>query len=100
MRVTIGDRLGIRTHLPPRHVVRTPPRQDDEVQYEPPVVQVLRLADVPSSRIVPAEVVRPEPEGPPRKRGEMIWIKKDVAILRIEGSPPITPDEYASNRRR
>lgn len=38
--------------------------------------------------------------GPPRVRGEMVWLKKDVSILRIQGRADLTPEEFSENRRR
>jgi hypothetical protein len=121
MRVTIGERLHISFKPTSPIPVEPIPEQSAPVWVEPEVAgPVIRLADAPSAvskpcvspgrytegcpcdycRIRTAELRQTEYLGPPRVRGEMVWLKKDVAILQIEGRPPISPDEHANNRRR
>jgi len=102
VRVTLGERLGVRPAAarPTREEART----DEAVPtwIEPEVAgPVVDLRVAPSSTLPwvhPA--LRPDDGGPARVRGEMVWTKKDVCILQIEGRPPIPPETYAENRRR
>lgn len=119
MRVTLGERLGLVSRP-----TKASPVQHSTEDVEGPVWStgpVLRLADCPSAASVPCrtpgkysegcpcdycrrrtrELSRQNEElGPRRVRGEMVWIKKDVSILKIQGRPELTPEEYSSNRRR
>jgi hypothetical protein len=102
LRVTIGERLGLSTVVPRPPAGET--RLDDAAPtwVEPEVAgPILDLRVAPSSTlpwIHPA--CRESDGGPARVRGEMVWTKKDVCILQIEGHPAISPETYAENRRR
>lgn len=105
MRVTIGERLGIR---PSKDLSCVPEHISDDAAYDhaaPVFVQpesVLRLADLPSAKTVMFESI-PEPiedDGPRRVRGEMVWLHKTAPTLVIEGRPGISPEEHAAGRRR
>lgn len=105
LRVTLGVRLG----LAPRGT-RPPPVQstcDDPVDTGgvPEWVRpetVIRLVDLPSCATVPVEVPNEfiDEPGPPRVRGEMIWLHKTAPTLVIEGRRGLTPEEHAAGRRR
>jgi hypothetical protein len=105
MRVTIGERLGIKPSKDLQAVPR--PITDDPVcdGRAPEFIQpesVLRLADLPSAKTVMFESI-PEPiddDGPPRVRGEMVWLHKTAPTLVIEGRPGLSPDDHAAGRRR
>lgn len=62
--------------------------------------KVLRLADLPSALTVPVEVVQEPKDGPPRVRGEMVWLHKTAPVLVIEGRQGLSPDEHVAGRRR
>lgn len=38
--------------------------------------------------------------GPPRKRGQMVWVHKTAPEIEIEGSKGLAPDDIAKMRRR
>ena len=100
MRVTIGERLGLQ--VVKAHVQLPPKIESVEIDHvisskEPDV----RLSSCPSSSIPWGDpLVREDDGGPSRVRGEMVWLKKDVSILRIEGHRDLTPNEFSDNRRR
>ena len=105
MRVTIGERLGMR---PSKDLSAVPRHVSDDPVYDraaPEWVQpenVLRLADLASAKTVLFESI---PEliddyGPARVRGEMVWLHKTAPTLVIEGRPGISPDDHAAGRRR
>jgi hypothetical protein len=101
MRVTIGIRLGLVKSGPTSPTPRpVEPPSDDAVPTWVAPEKVLRLADLPSCKTVPVEVVPPEREGPPRVRGEMVWLHKTAPVLVIEGRPDVSPDDHAAGRRR
>jgi hypothetical protein len=103
--VTIGERLGIK---PSKDLRAVPKHISDDPAYDeraPEFIQpenVLRLADLPSANTVMFECI-PEPiddGGPPRVRGEMVWLHKTAPTLVIEGGPGLSPDDHAAGRRR
>ena len=103
MRVTIGVRLGL---LPKVSKQAIPEHISDDHSYDCAIPEwvapenVLRLADIPSSTAVPVERIREVPDGPPRVRGEMVWLHKTAPTLVIEGRPGISPEDHAAGRRR
>lgn len=103
LRVTLGYRLGVAprsTTPPPKRTLEMPTVDTDAVPHEIEPEKVLRLADVPSCPTVPVELV-PEPkDGPPRVRGEMVWLHKTAPVLVIEGRQGLSPEEHAAGRRR
>lgn len=105
MRVTIGERLGLK---PSKDLKAVPKHISDDPMHDPaaPVwVQpenVLRLADLPSATTVVFEAI-PEPiddGGPRRVRGEMVWLHKTAPTLVIEGRPGLSAEDHAAGRRR
>ena len=102
MRVTIGERLGL---VPRKDLQAVPTPISDDPEYDcaaPTWVQpeqVIRLQDLPSCKTVPVEIVPEVPEGPPRVRGEMVWLHKTAPILVIEGQR-LSPEDHAAGRRR
>src|SRR5574337_825899 len=73
---------------------------DDGVPLWVEPEKVLRLAELPSARTVPVEVV-PETSddpGPRRVRGEMVWLHKTAPVLVIEGRR-LSPEDHAAGRR-
>lgn len=101
MRATIGERLGIR---PDKRITRPiGTRTDDPVPtwVEPERAAPLRLAECPSSEYVPPHPTESDEElGPPRVRGEMVWLHKTAPVLVIQGRPDLSPEEHSSGRRR
>lgn len=104
MRVTIGERLGLVAKAPKVSQQKpttdeTGPAWDDTG----PDLPVIRLADCPSSGHVPVrhEVILDYdvPQGPPRIRGEMVWLHKTAPILVIEGGA-LSPEDHSTGRRR
>lgn len=103
MRVTIGERLGIVRNTAYIHQRKPLPDEDEAIPeaIEPEYARPLRLADCPSSTLPYGTPVRRlDDGGPARVRGEMVWLKKDVSILRIEGRRDLNPEEFSENRRR
>lgn len=103
MRVTIGERLGITKRKVARGTTAPLPSNtsDDGVPLWVEPEKVLRLAELPSARTVPVEVV-PETSddpGPRRVRGEMVWLHKTAPVLVIEGRR-LSPEDHAAGRRR
>ncbi len=105
MKVTIGERLGLLPKIPaprvPEHISDDPYYGDAAPVWVEPE-NVLRLADLPSADTVKFESI-PEPiedGGPPRIRGEMVWLHKTAPTLVIEGRPGLSPDDHAAGRRR
>lgn len=101
MKVTIGERLGL---LPrPKARGTTPPATEDISEDAVPLwvrpEKVVRLAHCPSAQTVPVEVIPPERTGPPRVRGEMVWLHKTAPILVIEGQR-LSAEDHAAGRRR
>src|SRR5262245_49697629 len=103
MRVTLGERLGLRargTKVSGRRPISEcdgVPREV-EPEYAGPVV---RLREAPSSTLPYGRpFVRPDDDGPPRVRGEMVWTHKTAPTLVIEGRPDLSPEEHAAGRRR
>ena len=105
MRVTIGERLGMR---PSKDLSCVPEHISDDPAYDhaaPEFVKpeaVLRLADLPSAKTVMFESIPEliEDYGPPRGRGEMVWLHKTAPTLVIEGRQGLSPEEHAAGRRR
>lgn len=119
MRVTIGERLGL---VPRPTKVVTPPHSTEDVEgpswrTEP----TLRLSGLPSASSKPCRTpgkycegcecdyctrrtreLRRQAEdlGPPRVRGEMVWLHKTAPTLVIEGQRDMSPEEHAAGRRR
>lgn len=105
MRVTIGERLGIR---PSKDLKAVPKTISDDPECDaraPEFIEperVLKLADLPSAPTVMFESI-PEPiddGGPARVRGEMVWLHKTAPTLVIEGRQGLSPEEHAAGRRR
>ena len=102
MRVTIGYRLGLRPSKElavPKHIPDDPGYDQAAPEWIQPE-KVLKLSEAPSCKTVPMEVVPKAPDGPPRVRGEMVWLHKTAPTLVIEGRPGLTPEEHAAGRRR
>jgi hypothetical protein len=102
MRVTIGERLGLPTFRINIRSTRPPPDEAVPTWIEPEKAgPVLRLDQCPSStRPFGSPFVRPSVGGPPRVRGEMVWLGKTAPAIVIEGRPDLSPEEHASGRRR
>lgn len=105
MRVTIGERLGLargtKPPATPEHISDDPACGDAVPEWVQPE-RVLRLRDLPSADTVPVERL-PDPDldlGPPRVRGEMVWLHKTAPVLVIEGKSGLSPEEHAAGRRR
>jgi hypothetical protein len=104
MRVTLGERLGITFHTPKARPSVTPQSDGIPEEIEPEVVQpinVIRVRGAPSSTLpLGYPWTRPDDGGPPRVRGEMVWLHKTAPTLVIEGRPGLTAEEHAAGRRR
>ena len=99
MRVTIGERLGIRREV--TRVQSVPVVDRLEIEATVSVEDRIVLASCPSSSIEWGERrVREDDGGPPRVRGEMIWLHKTAPTLVIEGRGDLSPEEHAAGRRR
>lgn len=104
LRMTIGERLGLAprgTRPPPTEAHHEPP-ESSGVPVEVIPEKVLRLADLPSATTAVFEAI-PEPiddGGPPRVRGEMVWLHKTAPTLVIEGRQGLSPEDHAAGRRR
>lgn len=99
MRVTIGERLGLTRPAALRDVMLPGPGSSEPlVAASPPTVD---LRSAPSSS---APWGRPpdrrDDGGPPRVRGEMVWLHKTAPTLVIQGRGDISPEEHAAGRRR
>lgn len=122
MRVTIGERLGLnrRATTEPGQVARSEDGVPSPVEREE-AGPVVRISGARSKRDEPCrtpgrycpgcpcpycfrrsrELAREHEElGPPRKRGEMLWLHKTAPVLVIEGGPSLSPEEHAAGRRR
>jgi hypothetical protein len=107
MKVTIGVRLGL---IPKNSPPAVPEHISDDPEYDhaaPEFItpeRVLRLTDCASADTIPferiSEPLDDERLGPPRVRGEMVWLHKTAPVLVIEGRPPLSPEEHAAGRRR
>lgn len=104
LRLTIGERLGLATKVtipaPPRF--RHGPPESSGVPVEVTPEKVIRLADAPSAKTLMFESIPEHIDdgGPPRVRGEMVWLHKTAPTLVIEGGRGLTPEEHAAGRRR
>jgi hypothetical protein len=104
MRATIGERLGIK---PSRDLQAVPEHISDDLAYDhaaPEWVRpetVLRLIDLPSAKTIMFESIPEHIDdgGPPRVRGEMVWLHKTAPILVIEGGK-LSAEDHAAGRRR
>lgn len=110
MRVTIGERLGLRPKVQVATKKEFTTSQDDDPGectdgwhgWTCRCMEVKRrpTEEIPSSPIVPQEADRPIQDGPPRVRGEMVWLHKTAPTLVIEGRPGLSPEEHVAGRRR
>ena len=107
MKVTIGERLGLLPKVPtprvPEHISDHPMHDPATPVYVEPE-KVIRFQDIPSA---PAAVFESIPEpvdserlGPPRVRGEMVWLHKTAPVLVIEGRRGLSAEDHAAGRRR
>ena len=106
MRVTIGERLGIRPSTNqdaiPRHISDNGECEEPIPSFIPPE-KVLRLADCGSCDTVPVEKWDEDTDvdpGPARVTGHTEWLHKSIPVLVIHGRAAISPEEYAAGRRR
>jgi hypothetical protein len=102
MRVTIGDRLGLKPKAnkpePKNHT-----SDDSEFVRMESNLPVVNLKAAPSSSFVPDNTPKQaddESVGPPRVRGEMVWLHKTAPTLVIQGKKGISAEEHAAGRRR
>lgn len=103
VRVTIGERFGLRPLAAMAKTIEFTVGDAVPPWIEPEVAgPIVDLRNAPSSSMEWGQVVRVEPDdvGPARIRGEMVWLKKDVSILCIEGHRGLTPEQFSENRRR
>src|SRR4051812_46989131 len=102
MRVTLGERLGIRPNTNLAKPVRAPSEHDGvPSEVEPELVRGIRIRGAPSSTLPFGHPVRrPDDGGPARVRGEMVWLHKTAPTLVIEGGSGISPEDHAAGRRR
>lgn len=102
MRVTIGERLGVRPMA--SRPTPTEARPDEAVPtwVEPEVAGPIVDLRVAPSATLPwiHPTLRADDGGPARVRGEMVWLSKTAPTLVIEGGPTITPEEHVVGRRR
>lgn len=104
MRVTIGERLGLRPSRDlvavPRHISDDPACDERAPEFIQPET-VIRLADLPSAKTVMFESIPEHIDdgGPARVRGEMVWLHKTAPILVIEGGK-LSAEDHAAGRRR
>lgn len=105
MRVTIGERLGIKPSKDlscvPEHISDNGEVDESTPEFVRPE-RVIRLANAGSAKTVLFESIPEHIDdgGPARVRGEMVWLHKTAPTLVIEGRPGLSPEEHAAGRRR